>query len=77
MEYHLLPDRTSITAGTITKTTPPPPRPKKHIFLSEKATWFDVPDDGAERCELFGMAFETFRGIFKATAVHSDQRRSG
>ncbi|KAJ5148729.1 hypothetical protein N7448_000307 [Penicillium atrosanguineum] len=25
------------------------PRPAAHIFLGEKASWFEVPDDGAER----------------------------
>jgi len=26
-------------------------RPAAHIFLKEKASWFDVPDDGAKRCQ--------------------------
>jgi hypothetical protein len=25
------------------------PRPTAHIFLKEKASWFEVPDDGAKR----------------------------
>lgn len=37
-----------IAAGTLDDDTQVPP-PTSHIFLEEKASWFDIPDDGAER----------------------------
>lgn len=30
----------------------------EHIFLTEKAGWFDVPDDGAKRWEGFSEGFK-------------------
>ncbi|KAJ5241395.1 uncharacterized protein N7469_002986 [Penicillium citrinum] len=45
------PDITAIAAGTLDddKSQSSIPTPSAHIFLSEKASWFQVPDDGAER----------------------------
>ncbi|CAI7604652.1 unnamed protein product [Penicillium glandicola] len=30
------------------------PLPSHHIFLSEKASWFELPEDGAKRWDKFG-----------------------
>ncbi|OQE14907.1 hypothetical protein PENSTE_c032G03555 [Penicillium steckii] len=45
------PDTTAIAAGTLDDDNSSIPTPSAHIFLAEKASWFQVPDDGAERWE--------------------------
>lgn len=58
MKYCHQPDQLGIAAGTIDKSTTPLPRPKKHIFLQEKAAWFELPDDGIERFDQFSHPFQ-------------------
>lgn len=42
--------RVGIAAGTLDDDAMGQvPSPEAHIFLKEKAPWFEVPDDGAER----------------------------
>ncbi|OJJ41455.1 hypothetical protein ASPWEDRAFT_167470 [Aspergillus wentii DTO 134E9] len=52
MAYDVDPEMTGIAAGTIDDDASIPdqvPKPGFHIFLKEKAAWFDIPEDGAER----------------------------
>jgi hypothetical protein len=51
MAYTFDNDETSVTMGSIDTSsfTCEPPTVKKHIFLNEKAPWFVLPNDGAER----------------------------
>jgi len=57
MAYAFNQDRISITMGSIDTSTftCESPAVKEHIFLSEKAPWVMLPDDGTERwgtCEF-------------------------
>lgn len=47
-----------LTLGTIKEASPPIPGLSSHIFLSEKASWFVIPDDGAVRHNGFGYEFQ-------------------
>lgn len=51
MEYTFEEDSISVTMGSIDAAsfTCEPPKVKNHIFLREKAPWFVLLDDGAER----------------------------
>jgi hypothetical protein len=51
MEYAFDKDSISVTMGSVDagSFTCEPPKVKDHIFLREKAPWFVLPDDGAER----------------------------
>ena len=42
-----------ICAGLIDQGQETLPKPRNHIFLREKAPWFVVPDDGAQRFQEF------------------------
>lgn len=50
MRYDFNPGMMGIAAGTIDQSAEVP-RPARHIYLREKAGWFEVPEDGAERWE--------------------------
>ncbi|KAJ5562797.1 hypothetical protein N7461_001558 [Penicillium sp. DV-2018c] len=44
-----------IAAGTLDDGLTPIPLPSHHIFLSEKASWYELPeDDGAQRWDMWG-----------------------
>lgn len=58
MQYHFQPQRLSIAAGTIDGSTAPLPQPGEHIFLSEKASWFNLPQDGINRFDEFDPPFQ-------------------
>jgi hypothetical protein len=58
MQYYLQPERLSIAAGTIDRSTAPLPQPAEHIFLIEKASWFKLPEDGLDRFEEFDPPFQ-------------------
>ena len=68
MSYHFEPDRVWVTLGTVVFAEPPLPRPSVHIFLKEKAPWFVLPDDGAERRDEFSPEFAKFIETWKAEA---------
>jgi hypothetical protein len=57
MKYHHQPEELGIAAGTVDKSAKPLPRPKDHIFVEEKASWFELPDDGLERFDEFRPPF--------------------
>ncbi|KAJ5933806.1 hypothetical protein N7454_006135 [Penicillium verhagenii] len=48
MSLHSSPDFIGIVAGTIDDGTIVPPA-SAHIFLEDKAPWYEIPEDGAER----------------------------
>jgi hypothetical protein len=51
MAYSFEADAISVTMGSVDPGSfaCEPPKIKKHMYLSEKAPWFVMPDDGAER----------------------------
>ena len=51
MAYSFQADQMSITVGSIDwpSLRSEAPKVSKHIFVSEKAPWVQLPDDGAER----------------------------
>ncbi|KAH6722183.1 Mss4-like protein [Leptodontidium sp. 2 PMI_412] len=55
MQYKCQPENISITAGSIDEESLKAPLPKvsQHIFLSEKASWFEIPGDEKEKCQKF------------------------
>jgi hypothetical protein len=59
MQYYMQPQRVSIAAGTIDRSTATLPQPKEHIFLAEKAPWFKLPDDGLAGFEEFDPPFQS------------------
>lgn len=58
MKYHFGDDGMGLTLGSLDLETfkGTLPKVKQHIFLREKAPWVEIPDDGAERLELFAYA---------------------
>jgi hypothetical protein len=60
MKYKFQPENVSITAGSIDESSVKGSlvKPCEHIFLAEKAEWFEVPNDGASRYETFPGGFE-------------------
>ena len=60
MQYKLQPDKISITAGSIDGESVKGVlvKPSEHIFLGEKAGWFEIPDDGLERYARFCTEFD-------------------
>ncbi|KEF60467.1 uncharacterized protein A1O9_02028, partial [Exophiala aquamarina CBS 119918] len=58
MMYLFERERIGLTLGTIKEADPPIPGITYHIFLSEKAPWFVVPEDGATRQAGFGDEFQ-------------------
>ncbi|KAI1748109.1 Mss4-like protein [Xylaria castorea] len=60
MKYHCRPDGTSITMGLVDNEhiAGSLPAVKEHIFLGDKAAWWNVPsDDGAAQHHGFNEAF--------------------
>ena len=61
MKYHCRPDGTSVVMGIVddTQIRGSIPRPKEHIFLSDKAIWWDLAEgDGLARHEEFNELFK-------------------
>ena len=56
MKYPCDPQKTHIPLGIIDDDSVRGklPKPKEHIFLKEKASWWELLDDGLGRCETFG-----------------------
>jgi hypothetical protein len=48
-----LPEFTDLAAGTLNDGETQIPRPSHHIFLAEKATWYEIPEDGAQRWDVW------------------------
>ena len=63
MMYKFQSERVYLTAGSIGEKSVKGVlvKPMEHIFLGEKAAWFEVPDDGLRRHEGFPGA-EKFWG---------------
>lgn len=68
MFYYCQPDKISITVGTIDENEVEIPKPTAHIFLEEKARWFDVPNDGLNRYNRFPPAFQAKLDAWEANA---------
>ena len=61
MKYHCRPDGTSVVMGIVDEDSVSGilPAPKEHIFLSEKAQWFELAhDDGLQRHQSFNESFQ-------------------
>ena len=61
MKHHCRPDVTSVTMGSVDEAsvTGSLPKPNEHIFLTEKASWWDLDSkDSLERYETFDPPFE-------------------
>jgi hypothetical protein len=43
------PTKTDVAAGTLDEVKGGIPLPSHHIFLQERAPWYEVPEDGAKR----------------------------
>lgn len=55
MLQHGDPKGIAIAAGTLDEGETRLPLPSHHIFLSEKASWFELPEgDGAKRWDKWG-----------------------
>jgi len=63
MQYKCQPDNISITVGSIDEESLKAPLPKvsQHIFLSEKASWFEMPGEEKERCQKFDKFSTNFQ----------------
>jgi hypothetical protein len=58
MRYFVEADRVGIAIGVLDDAEGLELIPSAHIFLKDKPGWFQVPDDGAERCQEFSTAWE-------------------
>ena len=58
MQYYCQSDRFAVTASSIDDSRLPLRKASEHIFLKEKTSWADLPDDGADRFEGMPPAFE-------------------
>lgn len=58
IQYYCQPDRFSSTASSIDESKLPLRKIDEHIFVKEKAPWYDLPDDGIQRFERMPAAYE-------------------
>lgn len=58
MSYVFEADTISLTMGVIDQINVPLPTAKVHIFVKEKASWVDVPNDGAARHDFHSTNFQ-------------------
>jgi len=67
MRYYKESDRIGIAAGSITENTMKDalPKPDHHIFVAEKASWFDLPEDGLPRHDYHTDSFQEGLDAFK------------
>lgn len=75
MKYHCRPDGTSVNMGSVDESSVVGHivRPKEHIFLGEKAGWWEVRlDDGLEHHKWFN---ESFQKRLKEWEVRGQERR--
>lgn len=58
MKYHFEKGFTGIVLGSVDMGSykGPVPKVEQHIFLSEKAPWVNLPDDGAKRLQTSNFA---------------------
>lgn len=68
MEYYADPKTVGVAAGTIDEesVTRQLVGPSNHIFVSEKASWFTLPDDGLPRYEKFSPTFQKMLDTWKS-----------
>lgn len=65
MYYYCVPEQISIAVGTIDDGIKIP-KPAEHIFLKEKATWYDLPDDGLARFDMLPPPFQAKLDAWRA-----------
>jgi hypothetical protein len=65
MKYHHRPEGLAIAAGTIDRSAQLLRRPESHIFLQEKAPWFELLDDGLDRFDEFDQPFQEKLDVWK------------
>ena len=60
MTYYAMPDSIGVAAGTVNEASIHGEllKPQNHIFVSDKAKWYTIPDDGLERYDTFPPEFE-------------------
>ncbi len=58
MRYFFEADRIGLTLGTVIEAQPALPPVGAHIFLKDKASYFTLTDDGAERFDEFSPGFQ-------------------
>ena len=60
MKYHCRPDGTSVVMGIVddSKVIGSIVKPKEHIFVGEKAKWWELTDDGVARHVGFNQPFQ-------------------
>ena len=61
---------TAIPAGTVDQGEVP--ASDGHIFVGEKAAWYELPEDGLERCEGFSPTFQKTLDSWEATGKPKD-----
>ncbi len=76
MRYDFQPQIISIAAGSIDEESIKGElvKPTEHIFLSEKAAWFEIPDDGLKKFEKFPDGFGKKVEEWKKSSSTSDVR---
>ena len=67
MRYFVEADRTSVTLGSVVAADPALPPLEAHIFLEDKAPYFVIADDGAQRFDRFPQGFEGKLAQWRAT----------
>ena len=77
MKYHARPDGTSVAMGSVDDGSVKGDfiKPKEHIFLGEKARWWEISEhDGLERHEGFN---EPFQKRLEEWETKGEPRRTG
>ena len=57
MRYFTERDRLGILVALIDDSKDLDLKPSAHIFLKDKPAWFQLPDDGIQRCQEFNAEF--------------------
>lgn len=58
MQYHCEPENVSVTAAAIDQAAAPLGPPGFHIFVTEKPSWYQIPEDGLPRYDHFTPGFQ-------------------
>ena len=78
MMYKCDPDAIGIAAGTIDEDSVigELEKAKTHIFLSQKASWYAVPEDGLERYERFSEEFQQLLDKWTKTQLENSPSKT-
>jgi hypothetical protein len=58
MRYYCQIDRFSVTASSIEECKVPLPKLGEHLFVNERASWYEIQDDGVERFDGMPPGFD-------------------